>query len=187
VSAPRLVVLAGPNGAGKSTYYRAYLKKSGLMYLNADDIAAKLGLSVGESARTADAVRTELLDSGEPFITETVFSDPVGAKLQFLRDAIAKGYDVTLIYIGLDSSELSEARVIQRVESGGHDVPSERLARRYAQSLVNLRAAIDFVPLVRVFDNSNAENPFRYVLQVKDGMRLEEVAPLPNWLVGAFR
>lgn len=187
MSAPRLVVLAGPNGAGKSTYYGAYLQESGLMYINADDIAAKLGLSVDESARTADAVRAQLLDSGESFITETVFSDPVGAKLQFMRDAIAKGYDVTLVYIGLDNSELSEARVVQRVESGGHDVPSERLPRRYAQSLTNLRAAMDFVPVARVFDNSNAEDPFRYVLQIKDGLRMDQVAPLPNWLAGALR
>jgi predicted ABC-type ATPase len=156
------------------------------MYLNADDIAAKLGLSVGESARTADAVRAELLDSGESFITETVFSDPVGAKLQFMKDAIAKGYHVTLIYIGLDCSELSEARVVQRVESGGHDVPSERLPRRYAQSLINLRAAMDFVPIVRVFDNSDAEDPFRYVLQINDGLKLDQVAQLPRWLAGAL-
>jgi predicted ABC-type ATPase len=182
-----LVVLAGPNGAGKSTYYRAFLKESGLMHLNADDIAAKLGLSVGESARTADAVRMELLDSGESFITETVFSDPVGAKLRFMRDAIAKGYQVTMIYIGLDSPELSEARVVQRVASGGHDVPSERLPRRYAQSLINLSAAMEFVPLIRVFDNSSAEDPFRYVLQVRDGMRMDQVAPLPKWLAGALR
>ncbi len=157
------------------------------MYLNADDIAAKLGLSVGESAHTADVVRTELLDSGESFITETVFSDPVGAKLRFIRDAIAKGYHVTLIYIGLDSSELSEARVVQRVESGGHDVPSERLPRRYAQSLINLRSALDFVPLVRVFDNSNAGDPFRYVLQIKDGVRIDQVGRLPKWLARALR
>ncbi len=157
------------------------------MYLNADDIAAKLGLSVGESARAADAVRVELLDSGESFITETVFSDPVGAKLQFMRDAIAKGYRVTLIYIGLDSSELSEARVVQRVESGGHDVPSERLPRRYAQSLINLRAAMDFAPIIRVLDNSNAEDPFCYMLQIKDGLRMDQVAPLPKWLAGALR
>ena len=157
------------------------------MHLNADDIAAMLGLSVGESARTADAVRTELLDSGESFTTETVFSDPVGAKLQFMRNAITKGYHVTLIYIGLDSSELSEARVVQRVESGGHDVPSERLPRRYGQSLVNLRAAMDFLPIVRVFDNSSAEDPFRYVLEVKDGLRTEQVARLPRWLARALR
>jgi hypothetical protein len=45
---------------------------------------------------------------------------------------------------------------------------------------------MDFVPIVRVFDNSNAEGPFRYVLQIKDGLRMDQVAPLSKWLVGAL-
>ncbi len=37
---------------------------------------------------------------------ETVFSDPEGAKVAFLREARSKGYVVFLVFIGLDSSEL---------------------------------------------------------------------------------
>ena len=66
-------------------------------------------------------------------------------------------------------------------------MPAERLPRRYAQSLANLREATDFVPIVWVFNNSNAEDPFRYVLRTKDGLRMDQVAPLPNWLAGALR
>jgi len=185
MSPPSLVVLAGPNGAGKSTFYRAFLRDSGIPYLNADDIAAKVGLSVGDAARAADALRAELLRMGDSFITETVFSDPVGAKLGFMRDALAKGYSVKLIYIGLAGPELSEARVVQRVDEGGHDVPSERLPRRYEQSLLNLRAALGFVPTVRVYDNSSDENPFRLVYE-KDGERINGVDPLPKWLAKIF-
>jgi hypothetical protein len=29
--------------------------------------------------------------------------------------------------------------------------------------------------------------PFRYVLQIKDGLRMDQVAQLPNWLAGALR
>jgi predicted ABC-type ATPase len=181
MSAPSLIVLAGPNGAGKSTFYRTYLRESGIKFLNADDIAAKVGLSVGDAARAADALRAELLETGESFITETVFSDPVGAKLQFMKDALAKGYSVTLIYIGLAGPDLSEARVIQRVGEGGHDVPSDRLPRRYNQSLLNLRSALDFVPTVRVYDNSSDENPFRLVFE-KDGGNTGGVDPPPAWL-----
>ena len=181
MSAPSLIVLAGPNGAGKSTFYRTYLRESGIKFLNADDIAAKVGLSVGDAARAADALRAELLETGESFITETVFSDPVGAKLQFMKDALAKGYSVTLIYIGLAGPDLSEARVIQRVGEGGHDVPSDRLLRRYNQSLLNLRSALDFVPTVRVYDNSSDENPFLLVFE-KDGGITGGVDPPPAWL-----
>ena len=185
MSAPILVVLAGPNGAGKSTFYRAFLRGSDVQYLNADDIAAKLGLSIVDSARAADALRAELLKTGESFITETVFSDQVGAKLQFMRDAIAKGYSITLIYIGLAGPDLSEARVVQRVAEGGHDVPSERLPRRYMQSLLNLRAALEFVPKVRVYDNSSDEEPFRLVYE-RDGSSTHAVDPLPGWLANVL-
>ena len=36
---------------------------------------------------------------------ETVFSDPRGAKLDFLKDCQSQGYVVVLIFIGLDSAD----------------------------------------------------------------------------------
>src|SRR5688572_8777870 len=106
---PRLIFLAGPNGAGKSTFFESFLKEAGLLFVNADRIGAALGISDSEAAATADAARAQLLAEGVSFITETVFSDPVGAKLQFLRDAIAADYRVTLYFIGISSTQLSGA------------------------------------------------------------------------------
>jgi predicted ABC-type ATPase len=180
--APRLLFLAGPNGAGKSTFFEAFLKESGLPFVNADRIAAALGISVAEAAAAADAARKQLLAEGKSFITETVFSDPVGAKLQFLRDAITADYRVTLHFIGVSSVQLSEARVAQRVQAGGHDVPPERLERRYRQSLANLRQALEFVPEIYVYDNSASEIPFRLVLTVRAGQTESAADPLPDWL-----
>jgi predicted ABC-type ATPase len=117
-----------------------------------------------------------------PFITETVFSDPVGAKLQFLRDAIAAEYRVTLHFIGLSSAQLSGARVAQRVRAGGHDVPPDRLERRFRQSLENLRQALEFVPEIHVYDNSSYETPYRLVLSVRAGQTEFIADPLPDWL-----
>jgi predicted ABC-type ATPase len=179
---PRLLFLAGPNGAGKSTFFEAYLKDSGLPFVNADRIAAALGISDVEAAAAADAVRQQLLSEGMAFITETVFSDPVGAKLNFLRQAIAADCQVTLYFMGISSAQLSGARVSQRVRAGGHDVPPERLERRFRQSLENLRQALEFVPEVHVFDNSSSENPFRLVLSVRLGRTQFIADPLPEWL-----
>lgn len=187
MSAPLLIFLAGPNGAGKSTFCQAYLRGTGLMFVNADEITRKLGIPNPEAARAADAVRTELLKNKMSFITETVFSDPHGVKLQFLRDAIAAGYEVRLLYIGLSGAALSEARVVSRVQNGGHDVPSDRLPRRYQQSLQNLKAALSFVPEVQVYDNSSNREPFRQVLHLKNGQPVSVAAPLPGWLADALR
>src|SRR5580658_7456879 len=104
MAAPRLIFVAGANGAGKSTFYETFLRGSGLPFVNADRIAAALGASIPEAAQVADAARVQLLADGESFVTETVFSDPVGAKLPFLRDAIAAGFRVTLYYVGISSA-----------------------------------------------------------------------------------
>ena len=178
---PRLIFLAGPNGAGKSTFYKTFLKATGQPFINADQITAALGISNAEAASAADAARAEMLAGRKSFITETVFSDPVGAKLGFLRSATEAGYDVHLIYVGIASPLLSEGRVMQRVAGGGHDVPPDRLERRYRQSLQNLRSALEFVPDVSVYDNTSDVNPFQLVLSVRRGKRVFVADPMPRW------
>jgi predicted ABC-type ATPase len=73
-------------------------------------------------------------------------------------------------------------RVMQRVAQGGHDVPSDRLERRFHQSLQNLAEAIKFVPDVRVFDNSDTDNPYRLVLRIERGRTTFRAHPFPEWL-----
>lgn len=180
-------MLAGPNGAGKSTYYRTFLSTSGLLFINTDELVARLHIPIEEAAPYADKVREEMLAAGESFITETVFSDPVGAKLDFLRKAIAAGYQVELHFMGISGADLSEVRVAIRVMQGGHDVPTDRLARRYEQSLKNLAEALTFVPSVRVFDNSSQESPYRLVLRTENGKVLESPEPPPDWLKNALQ
>ncbi|MDI1250910.1 MAG: zeta toxin family protein [Lacunisphaera sp.] len=175
--------MAGPNGAGKTTYYRTFLSTSGLPFLNADELTRTLDVPNAEAAKFVDEARAILVANGESFITETIFSDPVGAKLDFLRRAIAAGYEVQVHFIGIAGVDLSEARVIQRVAQGGHDVPQDRLERRFQQSLRNLAAAITFVPDVRVFDNSDTDQPFRLVLRTERGRITFREQPLPDWLV----
>ena len=111
MSAPTLIMLAGPNGAGKTTFYRAYLQDRGLPFINADQLALRLTLGAYEAAELAGEMRYRLLEERVSFITETVFSDPAGAKLAFLKKAVEQGYVVTLIFIGLSSAALSKARV----------------------------------------------------------------------------
>ncbi len=187
MSAPRLIVLAGPNGAGKSTFFAAHLRQLGLEFVNADLLVATLGLTVQEGAIAADTLRSAYVTDRRSFVTETVFSDPAGAKLQFMRDAIEAGYEVTLLFVGLPSVALSEARVAHRVAGGGHDVPTEKLARRYAQSLQNLAQAMRFVPRVYVFDNSSATTPHSLVLTVRDAVATIAPGTTPKWAMQALR
>jgi predicted ABC-type ATPase len=182
---PLLVLVAGPNGAGKSTYYEAFLSDPSLPFLNADILAAESGLDSFEAARVLDAKRARLIESKQGFVTETVFSDPKGAKLDMLRAAVEAGFDVKLIFIGLESAELSARRVAQRVAHGGHDVPLEKIAARYQRTLDNLKAAITALPDITIIDNSSATEPYRLLARFVNGNLVERAdGPMPAWTKG---
>ena len=102
---PIVVALAGPNGAGKTTFYQAHLAPAGLRFVNADVLARELGTDPYSAARLADAVRRELVRQRESFVFETVFSDPVGDKLAFLKETARAGYTVVLCFVGLSGPE----------------------------------------------------------------------------------
>jgi len=59
-----------------------------------------------------------------------------------VRHCQAKGYFVLLVFVGLESADLSRGRVMQRVEAGGHDVPDGKIDSRFPRTFANLRQAI---------------------------------------------
>ena len=179
---PVIVAIAGPNGAGKSTFYEAFVRQAGLRFINADDIARSLGIDAYEAAQLAEGIRRELVAQGESFVFETVFSDPQGAKVEFLRDAVGRGYTVVLCFIGLGSAATSDERVAMRVLQGGHDVAPDKITARYPRSLENLRRAIGVLPFVWVYDNSDLRQPFRRVAEFERGVLIRQCPPLPEWL-----
>jgi predicted ABC-type ATPase len=184
---PVLVALAGPNGAGKTTFFHAHLKPAGLRFVNADVLARELDLDPASAARSAEALRRELVRQRESFVFETVFSDPVGAKLEFIQAAIDQGYTAVLCFIGLSGPDVSEERVAMRVSQGGHDVPREKLQKRFPRTLANLRAAIRQLPSVLVYDNTNLDRPFHKVAEFRDGRLVSQAEPLPRWLAGLLK
>jgi predicted ABC-type ATPase len=184
---PVLVAIAGPNGAGKTTFFHAHLKQAALRFVNADVLAGELELDPYAAARVADALRRDMVRQRESFVFETVFSDPFGDKLEFLRSAGRQGYDVVLCFIGISGPEVSEERVAMRVSQGGHDVPTEKLQQRFSRTLSNLRAAIRELPHVLVFDNDDLSEPFRKVAETVHGRAVFVADPLPRWLSGILR
>jgi predicted ABC-type ATPase len=179
---PILVALAGPNGAGKSSFYRAYLRDSGLRFVNADVVAKELQLDPYRAAEVADGIRRELIGLGESFIFETVFSDPVGDKLNFMVDAERAGYTTVLLFIGLSSPELSDQRVAIRVSQGGHDVPAEKVMQRFPRTMENLKNAMVSLKNIYVYDNSELGHSHRLVAKMVEGDEIVLYPPIPGWL-----
>jgi predicted ABC-type ATPase len=179
---PIAVALAGPNGAGKSTFFEAHLARTGLYFVNADVLAHSSGMEPYAAARVADALRRQLVAEGESFVFETVFSDPVGDKLKFLKDTESAGYTVVLIFIGISGPELSDMRVAMRVASGGHDVPTKKLIERFPRTMNNLKRALVEIPNVWVFDHSDLDRGYSLVATVEDGQEIGLHGPPPKWL-----
>lgn len=180
----QLWLLTGGNGAGKSTFYRLFLEPRGIKFINADLIAKDMVPEGPEGAsykasRLAERLRSSLLDQGLSFCFETVFSHV--SKIDFTAKAKSLGYEVILVYIHLDSSDLNEARVSQRVSEGGHDVPSEKIRSRIPRTMANISKVLSLVDSAWLLDNSSRENPFRQVAVVRLGRKRILAHPLPPW------
>jgi predicted ABC-type ATPase len=179
---PIIVAIAGPNGAGKTTFYYAHIRPAGLRLVNADLLARELHLDAYAAARVAGVLRRELLNQRESFAFETVFSDPAGDKLAFLKEAGNAGYTTLLCFIGVSSPKVSSERVAMRVSQGGHDVPPEKLESRYPRTLANLKAAIGGLPYVWIFDNDDLRAPYRLVAVFEQGRLARLHKPVAKWV-----
>ena len=162
---PVLIVLAGSNGAGKSTFYRHALQHTALPFVNADVIAQRMnpqdrGTLAYEAMHAAEAARRALFEARESFVMETVLSDTQGAKLTFFREARSAGYCLIVIHIWIASPEISAARVLHRVQTGGHDVPDQKLIERFPRTQANAAMALRIADLGLVYDNSRRDQPF---------------------------
>jgi len=180
----QLWVLAGGNGAGKSTFYKLYLAKYGIKFVNADLIAKDIdsenpeGLSY-HAATVAAKIREDLISQGVSFCFETVFSHE--SKIDFLAQAKANGYKIILVYIYLFDSSLNEARVKQRVSEGGHNVPTEKIHSRIPRTMKHIKTALSIVDEARILDNSSKNDPFQQIIVMKSVNYEAKADPLPGW------
>ncbi len=126
----------------------------------------------------ADFIRYALLEKGDSFSCETVFSHP--SKLELLTRAKDLGYRTYLYFCCAGDAVTCVERVRQRVSEGGHDVPEDKIEQRFNRTLDNLLAALKLVDRAYVFDNSGKE--FELVIEV-DGNELKVKSDyVPNWV-----
>lgn len=188
---PTMIVLAGPNGAGKSTLYETRVKPSFAgPFINADIIQRdELHDSSPEAsykaAEIASSRRAYYLAQKRDFVTETVFSHP--SKLELLDEARASGFTVIVMHIGVDTPDLSVARVGARVDEGGHNVPEDKIRARYARGAPFIRAAVLKADRGMVFDNSKLNQSPTHCLTFENGRLVFALARLPGWIRSVYK
>lgn len=156
-----IYIIAGCNGAGKTTASFTILPEilDCKEFVNADEIAK--GLSPFQPEKVAfeagrimlERIET-LLKSNENFAFETTLSTKTYK--QKLIQAKTNGFKVKLLFFWLPTIEMAINRVAVRVSEGGHNIPTEVIARRYSRGIENLFKI--YIPLCddwAVFDNSD--------------------------------
>lgn len=182
---PTLFVIAGPNGAGKTTFYETVLKQRvSAPFINADLIQRDElhDRSVDAAYRAADIAasrREKRVLERKSFVTETVFSHP--AKLAMLNRAKEAGFRIVVFHLHVNSADLAVARVVERVQEGGHPVPEEKVRARYERNQVLIRTAVSIADHGAVYDASALNEAPRLLMRTTGG-RAEYVADkTPDW------
>jgi len=138
---PIFYLIAGANGSGKTTLGHELLcAKKDIVFLNTDEIAAKIGDNTGlQAGKIIQEKLDKILAAKKSFVWESTISG--NHHLRILEKARKAGFEIVLVYVFLDSVELNIARIKKRVLLGGHDVPEQDIRRRMSRSVKNFSDA----------------------------------------------
>ncbi len=121
----------------------------------------------------------ELLDLGFSFSYETVMSDP--RKIDLFKLAKSKGYKLYLYFICTESPQINIGRIDQRVASSGHDVPDERVIKRYNRVFEHLKDVVNIMDRAYFFDNSGMKPDLFCEVNQGDYQIIKD--QIPNWFI----
>jgi len=173
VPSKNLYIIAGPNGSGKTTFAKKFLPDYAVCthFINADLIAQGLSpfspvVAAMKAGRLVLREIDEMSAKGISFAFETTLSGKT--YLSLLNKLKNKGYRIHIFFLWIPNASLALERIKDRVASGGHDVPTVDVKRRFRRSIDNFFKVYE--PLVdawMLFDNS--EEKYHLVAQKVDG------------------
>jgi predicted ABC-type ATPase len=131
----------------------------------------------------ADFLRRKLLAARASFTFETVMSSR--DKVDFLAEARRSGFRTYLYFVATEDPAINIDRVRQRVATGGHPVPEDKIVSRYARSLGLLLDAVAASDRAYLFDNSGHEKI--WIAEASDGVELQmKCDSMPGWFKSAL-
>lgn len=134
------MIIAGANGVGKTTFALQFLQEYDYEFLNADEIAKELSAdNPAEKKISASKIFFKKLHKataqGKSLLIESTLSG------RYLQDYFeiwkAHDYQIQIVFIFVNSPEISIARIAERVKKGGHFVPDEDVRRRFVRGQNN--------------------------------------------------
>lgn len=172
---PKLYIISGCNGSGKTT--ASYTLLPDLLncreFVNSDEFAKSFSpFDPGAASVTASRYMlmkiNYLLERRADFAVETTLA--TRSLLKIVQQAQSQGYEVTVLYLWLNSPEMAIQRVHSRVESGGHNIPDAVVRRRYVMGLQYLFDV--YIPVIdRWVLADNSKPPFQVVAEGTRGVQ----------------
>lgn len=107
------------------------------------------------------------------------------SKIDFIKEAVEKGYKTYLYFVCTESVELNIERVKLRVSSHGHNVPEEKIRKRYDKCLALLSEAIKLSRRSFLFDNSNTMELVAEIDNSQNACKPELLTEndIPSWFI----
>jgi predicted ABC-type ATPase len=193
---PNLFIITGANGAGKSTLSKNLLPSAftQLSVFDGDKFFVEtlktLFPSQIKSPKYArDTAFQATVDEFEGLVENAIenqydfayeghFSSP--APWKTIEKFKVAGYRITMFFLMVNSLELSQKRVSERVKTGGHYVTPYEIEKNYYGNLIQLNNHFEILDELILADNSQLDSP-SLILHFSESNKLFVSDIFPKW------
>lgn len=156
---PKIIFIGGINGAGKSSLRDNHLNiDENWVVIDPDKISRQFKQDIGTNASNLQGGKQAILLFEQAILDKKniVFETTLSGNSVFKRFEKAKqhGYQIDVLYMGLNSLEKHIQRVALRVSLGGHHIDTDTICKRFALRDENLEKAFLLSDNFMLFDNS---------------------------------
>lgn len=197
---PELHIITGSNGAGKSTVGFTYIPSEILQDHTIFDGDKLFGDKRAELLKDKQMTFKEArnlanewlighfqklvniaLETKDHFVYEGHFSED--ASWDIIKRFKKSGYTIYLTFFGLKDQDLSQMRVIERHQSGGHYVQPAEIDRNFEGNLIMLDKYYELLDNIRIVDTSELEHRILVVLSPEGVTQCVTPNMLPDWFI----